>query len=74
MPSKAEMRSLLTDNASRSQNVVIALFEDALIVFQMPVAATLTDLALRLAHFGPGRMISVKVRLAETPRRAVSTG
>ena len=54
-----------------TQNRVMAVFESSAAVFELPRAATLEDLAGRLAHLSEGHdgaLISVDVRVG--PRRA----
>ena len=61
--------SLHIDHAM--QNRVMAVFESSAAVFELPQAATLEDLAGRLAHLSEGHdgtLISVDVRVG--PRRA----
>jgi hypothetical protein len=63
------VHSLHIDHAM--QNRVMAVFESSAAVFELPQAATLEDLAGRLAHLGEGHdgtLISVDVRVG--PRRA----
>jgi len=55
------------------QNRVMAVFESSAAVFELPPAATLEDLAGRLAHLSEGHdgtLISVDVRVG--PRRSQS--
>jgi hypothetical protein len=63
------VHSLHIDHAM--QNRVMAVFESSAAVFELPQAATLEDLAGRLAHLSErhdGTLISVDVRVG--PRRA----
>ena len=49
-----------------TQNHVMAVFEDSALSFELPPAATLEDLADRLAHLSErhgGALISVDVRV-----------